>query len=67
MTVEDIVKDYLIANAKDYDGLSSDDGECGCSTSDLAPCGEMAMDCVAGYRVKGSDGYDFCIIAGKKI
>jgi hypothetical protein len=69
MQVRDIVKDYLIANAAQYDGLVSDDRECGCLTQDLAPCGEMYDTCAAGYRAKCGCGeaHDFHIIAGKKM
>jgi len=46
MTVFEIVKDYLISNG--YTGLYSE--SCGCTVSDLAPCGAVDADCRAGYR-----------------
>ncbi len=47
--VVDLVKQSLIARG--YDGLYSEAGECACDTSDLAPCGEMQHDCIAGFKV----------------
>lgn len=49
LTVLQIVESHLRANG--YDGLVSDDRECACLVSDLAPCSEMMETCVAGYRV----------------
>lgn len=49
LTVLEIVEAHLRANG--YDGLVSEDRECACLVSDLAPCGEMMETCVAGYRV----------------
>lgn len=49
MRVIDIVKKALMDSG--YDGLYSESGECACDTSDLAPCGEMGQDCVAGFKV----------------
>jgi len=40
-----------------YDGLYSE--ECGCDLKDLMPCGgDWAMDCRAGYKVKGDYEFD---------
>lgn len=57
-----------------YDGLVSDGGECACLTDDLAPCGEMRGDCVAGHKGPcdpdncGADGNcDFHIIPGRRL
>ncbi len=52
-----------------YDGLAGDD--CGCLLSDLAPCNDPMIDCVAGYRVVGCtcddcDGRGFHMLPGKK-
>ena len=65
MDVLDIVKKYLDENG--YDGLYSD-YECACLKDDLAPCGEMNMDCRAGYKQKckiKNCEYDWCIGADK--
>jgi hypothetical protein len=55
MTVKEIIKQYLKANG--YDGLVSDDGDCGCELEDVWPCceGPVEMDCVAGHKVKPDD------------
>ena len=47
--VKEIVRLWLEANG--YDGLFNENGECGCTLDDLAPCGEMSGDCRAGYKV----------------
>jgi hypothetical protein len=47
--VKDIVKQYLEINKNNYDGLCNDSGECACLKSDLAPCGNMAQECMPGY------------------
>ena len=60
--VTDMVRDALIA--KGFDGLWSDDGECACDVSDLAPCGDMRETCKAGYKIPGctcGEGCDFHI------
>lgn len=49
-TVREMVETMLRAGG--YDGLFSD-SECGCLLGDLAPCGEMFDDCLAGYRHEG--------------
>jgi len=46
MTVEEIIKEYLTTNG--YDGLCCED--CGCGIDDLAPCGDMRLDCVPAYK-----------------
>ena len=46
--VLDLVKASLVAQG--YDGLYAANGECACDTSDLAPCGEMQQDCIAGHK-----------------
>jgi hypothetical protein len=33
-----------------YDGLQQPFGECACEIGDLAPCGNVGHDCLAGYR-----------------
>ncbi|MCP4899712.1 MAG: hypothetical protein GY906_22330 [bacterium] len=49
MSVRDIVKKHLEENG--FDGLYWWNGECGCKTDDLAPCGEIGADCEPGYEV----------------
>jgi hypothetical protein len=69
MNAREIVKQYLIVNG--YDGLYGCDGlykevSCGCKINDLMPCGEVPLDCCAGYYVsKGVKEYDFMIGPGK--
>jgi hypothetical protein len=67
-SVIDLVKQGLRAGG--FDGLLSDDGECGCEVDDLAPCTEILGSCVAGWRVAGCDpgcgqGCDFHMTAVK--
>lgn len=47
MTLIEIVSAYLTANG--YGGLYNE-GECACEKADLAPCGQIGMDCTPGYR-----------------
>lgn len=47
-TVKQILREWLLAHG--YDGLVSDDGECGCVYDDLSSCGEPCINCEAGYR-----------------
>ena len=49
-TVIQIVAHYLKTNK--YDGLVSEDRECACDLSDLAPCMEIGLGCQAGYKAK---------------
>ena len=50
MNVADIVKRFLEENG--FDGLYSEDEECGCFKADLFPCSEECVpDCVPGYLV----------------
>lgn len=64
--VEQIISDYLKANG--YDGLVCEGEKCGCQLGDLAPCGEMRLDCAAAHKVQQPDGaeYDFMMYEGKK-
>ena len=48
-SAREIVRLYLVSNG--LDGLYSKDGECACEHTDLAPCGEMQQDCIAGHKV----------------
>jgi len=65
LNVIQMVRDHLKANG--YDGLVSDDWECGCELDDLAPCGEMRESFIAGHRVIPEDSdLDFGIVAGKR-
>ena len=47
-TVVNLVRYYLVLHG--FDGLYSPDGECGCLVGDLAPCGDIGGECVAGYK-----------------
>lgn len=49
-TVQEIITIHLKQNG--YDGLCNDD--CGCLIDDLAPCGNISLNCKAGY--KATDG-----------
>lgn len=64
-TVKEITKHFLIRNG--FDGLLSDDGDCGCIISDLMPCepNEGIIDCSAGYKrpCECNDEHDFHISA----
>ena len=57
MNVKLIVEDYLTAHG--YDGLYSEDGECGCLKDDLFACGEgWLCDCEPGYKTdRGNHGW----------
>lgn len=48
MTVKSIIEKYLRDNG--YDGLYSDDYECGCEVDDLMPCEEPGIECRPGYK-----------------
>jgi hypothetical protein len=48
MNVKTIIKEYL--SARGYDGLVSDDCECGCLAEDLAPCGDIDESCKPAYN-----------------
>lgn len=54
MTGIEIIKAWLTTMG--YGGLCSPGNECGCEVSDLAPCGEAANDCEAGYKVLCTGG-----------
>ena len=55
MNVEEIIKEYLKENK--YDGLVSVHLECECELGDIAPCGDMRLDCNAGYNAP--DDYNY--------
>ena len=48
-TIKDIVKEYLEKNG--FDGLYYP-GECACKLSNLFPCEDTPVDCIAGYLNK---------------
>ena len=52
MNVYDMIREYLEKNG--YDGLVSDDSECGCVLADLAPCDEV-NNCWAAYKWPGDE------------
>lgn len=64
--VMEMVRQHLVANG--YEGLVNDDLECGCDLVDLAPCGEMKGDCLAGHCIKQPKGseFDFVIYPGHR-
>lgn len=68
ITVFGIVMAWLREHG--YDGLYNEAAGCACLLSDLAPCGEMSMECRAGYKHDCRDdaedpccaeGYDWII------
>jgi hypothetical protein len=65
-TVGEIVKKFLADNG--FDGLFNVDGECACKTGDLAPCGSISGECVAGYLEEahaGNPSTDWRIVRDK--
>ncbi len=48
MNVQQIVEKHLCDNG--YDGLVNTQFECACFVGDIAPCGDMAEECQAGYK-----------------
>jgi len=57
--VREIVKEWLEQHG--YDGLCSDNWECGCTLDDLMPCCEACTECLAGYKRPGDAECDFYI------
>lgn len=55
MNVHDIILAHLAEIGAD--GLANEDEECGCDKDDLAPCGEVCMDCVPAHRCRIPDGF----------
>lgn len=49
MTIDTIIRAYLLANG--YDGLYNSEVGCGCDLDDLFPCDQPNQDCSVGYRV----------------
>ena len=49
MNVKKIVVQYL-RDGK-FDGLWNAWAECGCLIDDLAPCGDLPLDCEPGYKI----------------
>lgn len=43
MNIEEIIKEYLVANK--LDGLVNTESECWCRMKDLMPCGEPSLNC----------------------
>ena len=48
MTVIEIIKKHLIDN--EFDGLVTDDYECGCGVDDLRPCDGDFAKCSPAYK-----------------
>ena len=57
MNVKQIVLQYLKENG--YDGLASDDGECGCDLENLMPCGFQDTFCEAAHKEKPAPDSEF--------
>ena len=47
-TVIEILKQHLVDNG--FDGLVTDDYECGCGIDDLRPCDADFAKCLAAYK-----------------
>ncbi len=64
-TVKGIVKDWLIAHG--YDGLYSENGQCGCDLDDLMVCDAAGIDlCKPGYKVDDPSGeFEYRIVPEK--
>lgn len=59
MNVRKIIIKHLKENG--FDGLYCP-GECACVIDDLAPCDEIMLDCLPGYRTEsGPSEFDFMI------
>ena len=64
-TVRRIVGDWLEEN--EYDGLCTDEFECGCQVGDLMQCDAPSKGCMAGHRVPSEDPeYDYLILPGPR-
>lgn len=59
-TVFDMIEKYLKNN--EMDGLYNNDYECACDINDLAPCYEIKLNCVAGYKHNHPNDKSFFII-----
>jgi hypothetical protein len=60
MDVAEILDEWLIAHR--YDGLCSEDGQCGCLVGNLGPCGNIHSSCKAG--VLGRSNPETCATDG---
>lgn len=56
--VTDMINTYLADH--EYDGLYLE-GECACMIYDLAPCGQIQLECQAGYLGPGEGDCEFSI------
>lgn len=54
--LKSIIRGYLKIN--EFDGLVSEDNDCGCPLCDLAPCDSNIKDCKPGYAVPCDCGDD---------
>ena len=60
MDVRTLVENYISQTS--YDGLCSDDMECGCMPPDLFPCDGPFDTCLLGHKIEDPTGeYDFRI------
>ena len=57
LTVLEIIREYLKKNG--FDGLYNRELGCGCSINNLNPCGDINIDCTAGYQVEAPPGADY--------
>ena len=63
-TVKDIIHHDLEVN--NYNGLFNCNSDCACEVTDLAPCGEIRLDCQAGYYQKITKEQGFVIGANRE-
>ena len=68
-TVLKMVEEYLMKNH--FDGLYNEELGCGCPLNNLNPCGDINIDCKAGFKVEASktpygNDYDYYICAERR-
>jgi hypothetical protein len=62
ITVKEIVRQYLVKHG--FDGLYSENGQCGCSLPDIMECDSIGVElCKPGYKVDDPSGeFEFLIV-----